>query len=150
MSEEIQEARSEKLSSADKNLIARIDNLENNSLETLESAARQLITLCSTLLGTFFALLAFKDMPKFTENVDIKILSALILFCFFIALLFALRAILPKPYNFPRYDLSHKRATLEKILSHKRRAVKLAAWSFGIAALLMLITAINILMCHIP
>ena len=51
------------LSPEDERLDKLFDEMETGSLKTLEDAARQIITLSTTLLGAFFGLLAFKDAP---------------------------------------------------------------------------------------
>src|SRR3989304_9701760 len=90
------------LSAEDERLDKLFDEMETGSLKTLEDAARQIITLSTALLGAFFGLLAFKDAPTYLKFFEIKLLGALALICFMAALYFALRAVSPKRYDFPR------------------------------------------------
>ncbi len=133
------------LSPEDERLDKLFDEMETGSLKTLEDAARQIITLSTTLLGAFFGLLAFKDAPAYLKFVDVKVLGMLAAGTFFIALLFALIAISPKRYDFPRASLTEKRRILDEMLMRKHNAVNWASWIFGFGALLMLAAALDIL-----
>jgi hypothetical protein len=125
------------------------DEMESGSLNTLESAARQIITLCTALLGAFFGLLAFKDAPDYLGFLEIKIIGSAALLAFFIALFFALRAVSPKRYDFPRASLTAKREALHEMLERKHNAVNWASRIFGFGALLMLAAALDILIFRI-
>ncbi len=133
------------LSPEDERLDKLFDEMEAGSLKTLEDAARQIITLSTTLLGAFFGLLAFKDAPAYLKFVDVKVLGMLAAGTFFVALLFALLAVSPKRYDFPRASLTEKRKILDKMLKRKHGAVNWASWIFGFGALLMLAAALDIL-----
>jgi hypothetical protein len=61
------------LSAQDERLDKLFDEMETNSLKTLEDAARQIITLSTALLGAFFGLLALKDTPDYLGFLEIKI-----------------------------------------------------------------------------
>ncbi|NLP09408.1 hypothetical protein GX408_03315 [bacterium] len=149
MNDEIIEVPSEKLTPADERLEALFDEMEKGSLEALESAARQIITLCTTLLAAFWGILAFKDMPVYITCPDVKSLTVAALVSFFIALAFALRVVLPRHHLFHRADLTGKRTILHNMLKRKRTALRWAAWFFGFAAFMMLITALDVLIFHL-
>ncbi len=138
-------AESSPLSADDERLDKLFDEMEQGSLKTLEDAARQIITLSTTLLGAFFGLLAFKDAPAYLKFVDVKVLGVLASGSFFVALLFALLAISPKRYNFARASLTGKRTILDDMLRHKHNAVNWASWTFGLGVLLMSAAALDIL-----
>ena len=133
------------LSPEDEQLDKLYDEIEQGSLKTLEDAARQIITLSTTLLGAFFGLMAFKDAPAFLGFFEIKLIGALALISFMAALYFALQAISPKRYEFPRASLTAKRKILEELLTNKHQIVKMSAWIFGIGVFLMLIATLDIL-----
>ena len=133
------------LSEQDERLDKLFDEMEQGSLKTLEDAARQIITLSTTLLGAFFGLLAFKDAPNYLKFVDVKVLGMLAAGSFFVALLFALLAVSPKRYVFSRASLTEKRKVLDEMLQRKHSAVNWASWIFGLGALLMLLAALDIL-----
>ncbi|HPO87284.1 MAG TPA: hypothetical protein PLN86_15695 [Candidatus Hydrogenedentes bacterium] len=137
------------LSAQDERLEKLFDEMEQGSLKTLEDAARQIITLSTTLLAAFFGMLAFKDAPAYLKFVDVKILGVLAAGLFFVSLLFALLAVSPKRYDFPRASLTEKRNVLNDMLSRKHGAVNWAAWLFGIGTLLMLAAALDILLFRI-
>ncbi|NCP87966.1 MAG: hypothetical protein CO094_01480 [Anaerolineae bacterium CG_4_9_14_3_um_filter_57_17] len=138
-------ADSAPLTPDDERLEKLFDELETGSLKTLEDAARQIITLATTLLGAFFGLLALKDSPAYLQFFEVKIIGALTLCAFLTALLFALQAVTPRRYDFPRASLSAKRQLLAALLTRKRQAVQQAAWIFGFGAFLLLLAALDIL-----
>ena len=143
------QVESSPLSIDDERLEKLFDEMESGSLETLENAARQIITLSTALLGAFFGLLAFKDAPAYLKFDEIKVIGALALTSFLLSLLISLRAVSPLRYEFPRANLTAKRQVLDKILMRKQDAIIRASWVFGIGALLMLIAALDILILRI-
>ena len=132
------------LSAEDERLEKLFDEMEQGSLKTLEDAARQIITLSTTLLGAFFGLLAFKDAPQYLGFFEVKAIGALALISFMAALTFALQAVSPKRYDFPRASLTAKRKILKEMTALKHASVNRAAWVFGFGALLMLVAALDI------
>lgn len=137
------------LSSEDERLNLLFNEMETGSLKTLDDAARQIITLSTTLLGAFFGLMAFKDIPDYLKFVDVKVLGVLGAGSFFIALLFALFAVSPKRYIFSRANLTEKRKILEAMLEAKHNAVNWASWVFGLGVLFMLAATLDILIFRI-
>jgi hypothetical protein len=137
------------LSAQDERLDKLFDEMEQGSLKILEDAARQIVTLSTALLGAFFGLLALKDAPDYLGFLEIKIIGAGALLAFFVALFFALIAVSPKRYDFPRASLTAKRDILNEMLRRKHKFVGLASWTFGVGALLMLSAALVILICRI-
>jgi hypothetical protein len=137
------------LSTQDEQLNALFDKMESSSLETLENAARQIITLSTALLGAFFGLLAFKDAPTYLGFYEIKAFGTLALTAFLASLFAALMAVSPKRYEFPRASLTAKRRALDDMMHLKQNAVAWASWIFGFGALLMLVAALDILLFRI-
>lgn len=133
------------LSPEDERLDKLFDEMETGSLKTLEDAARQIITLSTTLLGAFFGLMAFKDAPTYLTFFEIKAIGTLALISFMAALYFALRTISPKRYIFSHANLTAKRKILEEMLAHKHGMVNRASWIFGFGTFLMLVAALDIL-----
>lgn len=131
------------LTDADRRLIETMREMQAGSLETLEAAARQIITLVTSLLGLFFGILAFKDKPDFLALTEIKVLSMLAMGAYFVALFFALAVVIPRKYH-PE-DLGEMRATLETMLGYKRNTLRWAVAAFGTAVLLMLVIAFDLL-----
>jgi len=137
------------LTANDERLEKLFDEMESSSLETLENAARQIITLSTALLGTFFGLLAFKDAPTYLGFVEIKLVGAMALTAFLFSLFFALRAVSPRQYKFPQASLTAKRKALDEMVKQKRSSLGWASWMFGIGAFLMLIAVLDILIYRI-
>ena len=128
---------------ADLRLIQFTRKLEEDSLDTLEAAARQIITLTTSLLGLFLGILAFKDTPDFLQLAEIKLLGIGALGLFLAALFFALNVVLPREFN-PQ-DLDAMRAMIVDLLRYKRAALKRAISAFWIAALLLMLLILDVL-----
>jgi hypothetical protein len=137
------------LSESDERLEKSFDEMESGSLETIENAARQIITLSTALLGAFFGLLAFKDTPAYLGYVEIKVVGAMALTGFLLSLFLALGAVSPKRYDFPRASLTAKRKALKEMLGRKQSSVAWASWTFGFGAFMMLVAALDILIFRI-
>lgn len=133
----------EELSEADKRLMALFDKLETGSLDTLEAAARQIITLVTGLLGLFFGVLALKDAPSYLALDMVKLLGALALGFLVAALFFALEVVIPRKYH-PQ-DLGDMRRMLQEMLERKRAGLARAIWTFGGGALFLLAVTLVIL-----
>ncbi|MBC7226887.1 MAG: hypothetical protein H5T61_06600 [Thermoflexales bacterium] len=94
-------AQSAPLTPADERLIAYFQDLEQKSLDTLEGAARQLITLVTTLLGLFFGVLAFKDHPTYLALPAVRILGGLAAGFYVLTLFLALDVVMPRRLEVP-------------------------------------------------
>ena len=132
------------LDDADLRLIDFARKLEEGSLDALEAAARQIITLTTSLLGLFLGILAFKDTPAFLQLIEIKLLGMSALGFFLAALFFALDVVLPR--EFTPQDLAAMHEMIVDLLRHKRIALKRAMFTFGIAALLLMLLVLDILL----
>ena len=131
------------MTDADRRLIAFVQKLEDGSVDTLEAAARQIITLVTSLMALFLGILAFKDSPDFLVFSDVKLIGAAALGGLIAALFFALDAVLPREHN-PQ-DLAAMREMLVDLLRYKRNALRRAMLAFGAAALLLLALMLDIL-----
>ncbi len=129
------------LSPADEHLAAYFQDLEQKSLDTLESAARQLITLVTTLLGLFFGVLAFKDNPHYLAFPAVRILGGLAAGFYVLALFLALDVVMPRRLEVPAANLTAMRRLLRALFERKRRSLRWAqvAFALGTLALLALI-----------
>ncbi len=138
------EDETRELTDADRHLLDFIRSLEGKSLEQLESAAKQIITLVTSLLGLFLGILAFKDDPTYLAYWDVKLLAGLALLTFLAALFFALGVVLPREYHVS--DLNSMRLALTAMLRRKRDALRAATLAFGLAVTLVFLLALDILL----
>ncbi len=134
------------LTPEDEALQSLFRNLEKNSLETLEAAARQIITLVTTLLGLFFGVLALKDDPAYLSALPVKALAALALGAFLAALFLALDVVLPRLQNYNRRDLTEMRRLYAALLRRKSGSLRRAQRAFGLGALLLFGLILTILL----
>lgn len=126
------------LTKADEDLIEYFKNLQRNSLDVLEGAGRQIITLVTTLLGLFFGVLAFKDNPSYLAFAEIKIIAGVAAGLYVVALFFALAVVMPRRIDIPTADLSAMRELLRSLFNHKSRWLFWAQGAFGAGTLLLL------------
>lgn len=134
-------AKSAPLSPADERLMAYFQDLEQKSLDTLEGAARQLITLVTTLLGLFFGVLAFKDNPPYLACPVVRVLGGLAAGFYVLTLFLALNVVMPRRLEVPLSNLTAMRQLLRALFDRKSRSLFWAqiAFALGTLALLALI-----------
>lgn len=123
------------LSEADQGLLTYFKDLEKTSLETIDKAARQVITLVTTLMGLFFGVLALGDAPAYLTHSGIRVLGALTTIFYMAALLLALDVVMPRRVDLPTTDLTAMRALLRRLLDRKSRSLLAAQIAFAMATL---------------
>jgi hypothetical protein len=128
-------AESAPLTKADEDLLEYFKNLERSSLDTIDGAARQIISLVTTLLGLFFGVLAFKDNPTYLAMNLIKILGGLSAVVYIVALFFALDVVMPRSFNVPSADLAAMQKLLLDLFSQKSRSLLWSQIAFGAGTL---------------
>ncbi|MGQ9468085.1 MAG: hypothetical protein ACUVXE_10885 [Anaerolineae bacterium] len=131
-------AEASPLSEADQGLLTYFKDLEKTSLETIDKAARQVITLVTTLLGLFFGVLAFGDAPAYLTHPGIRALGALTTVLYVAALFLALDVVTPRRVDLPTADLTAMRALLHRLLDRKSRSLLAAQVAFALATLCLL------------
>lgn len=119
------------------------------SVDNLEAAARQIITLSTALLGTLLGLMAITEetLPKHMQWSGIQWLSALGVVGLFIALTFALYVVLPRPHAVALNDPESLQATFSVLLTRKQLGLRLALIIFaGAVFCLMLVILISLVL----
>jgi hypothetical protein len=132
------------MTDADRQVIAYMRELESKSLDTLEAAGRQIITLVTSLLGLFLGILAFKDNPAYLAYTDVKLLGALAGGGMLVALLFSLGVVIPRQYN-PQ-DLGEIRRALQTMIQVKKQALYGASLAFGLSIVLLVALLLDLLL----
>ncbi len=124
-------------------LSAFFDTLEQESLTRLEDAARQIITLATTLLTLAVGLLALGGDPVPAALAEMPVIGAggAALVALFLALVAALDVVVPARYSYRQGSLADRRQALDAMLAHKRRALSAAVLFFGFAMLGLLVLA---------
>ena len=134
-SEEIIAVESSALEDGDEKLFQFFQEIQKDSLKTLEEAGRQIISLSTTLLGLFFGVLAFASSPAYLAFHEIKFLGAFSAGALLAGLFFALDVVMPRMIQIPQSDLTEMRATLEKLYRRKSRSLEWAQIAFGCGTL---------------
>jgi len=133
------------LSPADEGLVAYFRDLEQKSLDVLEGAARQLITLVTTLLGLFFGVLAFKDNPRYLACPAVRILGGLAAGLYVLALFLALDVVMPRRMEVSLANLTRMRRLLYGLFDRKSRSLQWAQVAFALGTLCLLAVIIILL-----
>ncbi len=126
------------LSPADEQLVEYFRDLERKSLDTLEGAARQLITLVTTLLGLFFGVLAFKDNPRYLACPAVRILGGLAAGFYVLTLFLALDVVMPRRMEVPLANLTRMQRLLHRLFDRKSRSLQWAQVAFALGTLCLL------------
>jgi hypothetical protein len=126
-------------------LVALFAEMEKESLGTLDTGGRQVITLVTGLLGLFFGVLALKDAPTYLSYVEVQILGVLAVGLYFAALLLALAVVRPRRYEFSRRSLTDMRRQLESMRRIKSVNLDRAHLAFGLGSLAMALLLADVL-----
>jgi len=107
------------------------------SVDNLEAAARQIIGLCTTLLGLLLALLALAEtpLPAYMRWSGVPWLGGAGALALLAALLCALSVVLPRPTAVLPNAPADQQAAFEALLARKRRGLWWAVVAFGLAML---------------
>lgn len=119
----------------DKRLAALFETFEQESLDNLEKAARELIQLVTAMLTVIFGILALggkEAAPALSRPLPI-VLAAASLLMLLVALIAALDVILPGVYRVRKASQSDRLAAYEAMLRRKSDGLRAAAVCFGVA-----------------
>jgi len=124
----------------DKQLVALFQEIEKGQLTFLDEAGKRIIELSTALLGVLFTVIALgKDFPPpyLKDNPLARLLAVLVVIANLAAILLAMRAVQPRSYKLFRENLTGMREELDKIITHKSGALRLAGITFWIGAALL-------------
>jgi len=107
------------------------------SIDNLEGAARQIITLCTTLLTVLLGLAALtaETLPSYMSAALIRWLSMVGVLALFVALGSALLVVLPGATWVKLNDPADLAAAYDKLLAYKNTGLTIAVVVFGTAML---------------
>lgn len=117
------------------------------SVDNLEMAARQIITLCTALLGTLLGLMALTEetLPKHMQWSGIQWISGVGVVCLFIALACALYVVIPQRNPVALNDPESLQTAFTTLLARKHFWLWLAIIIFAVAmACLMLVVVVSL------
>lgn len=108
---------------------------QTKSADNLEAAARQIITLCTTLLGLLLGLLALagKDLPAHMRWSGVQALSVAGVVALLLALVAALTVIIPRPLTVSLNDPDDLQTAFAALLARKSQGLSWAVWLFAAA-----------------
>jgi hypothetical protein len=115
------------------------------SISSIEEAAKQIITAVSLLQAIFFAVISFKDFlePFALQSSWIRLIIFLLPIPIWIAsLYFSLRVFIPKAYNIPLMHPSKSREAVQIIAKEKHKQLKRAQYSMVLGFIMMFISII--------
>ena len=114
------------------------------SVDNLEAAARQIITLCTTLLGVLLGLMSLtKDnLPPYMHWSGVQWLSGLGVVGLFVALACALYVVLPRHNPVTLNDPDSLQTVFQSILERKHVGLRWAIISFAGAMLCLVLVLV--------
>lgn len=114
-------------------LLTFFDTAEAKSLEALEAAARQIITLVTGLLGLVFGVLALNqaDLPGELAGPLVVALALLTLLGLAAALFAALAVVIPQRHDLRAGSLDDRRLLYGRLLASKSNRLYAATVAFG-------------------
>ena len=107
---------------------------EAESIDHLETAARQIITLVTTFYGLIFGVLALSS-DTFAASLRLPWVTGLgiaAVLLLLLALAAALRVVMPRRYSYGEASLDRMQAAYQNILNHKFRWLRRATLLFGL------------------
>ena len=128
----------------DRAIMEKVRRLEESSLDAIESGAREIVLLVTTLLGAMAGLLASGTLPGYILTPDVRILAALAAISFFVSVMAAIQVLLPRRYEHGN-DLVRMRELLREIPRRKERLLKTAHQGFAAGMFMLLLLILDIL-----
>jgi hypothetical protein len=104
------------------------------SLDTLEAAARTILSLITVLLGTLFGVLtvAAKDLPAYMQLFWVRRLGCISVVALLAALTSAMIVLLPGRIQISRHRLDEHAQAFENLLRRKSRWLTVTVVAFGV------------------
>lgn len=123
----------EQETAAEAALYAWFTEQQLKSADNLEAAARQIITLCTTLLGLLLGLLALAEdpLPSHMRWSGVQGLGVAGVVALLLALAAALTVVLPRPLTFIKNDPDALQAAFAGLLARKNQRLTWAVWLFA-------------------
>ncbi|MCI0581119.1 MAG: hypothetical protein L0332_32825 [Chloroflexi bacterium] len=114
------------------------------SVDNLEKAARQIITLCTALLGTLLGLMALTEetLPRHMQWSGIQWISGVGVVGLFAALACALYVVMPRPNPVSLNDPGSLQTAFAMLLARKQLGLRLAIIIFAIALLCFMLVVV--------
>lgn len=112
---------------------------EVKSADLTDSVAKQIITLCTTLLGALTAILALTEstLPSYLSFFPIRLISAMSVFCLIVSLGIAVLVLTPKEYSARSAYPDEMRQSFQKIVQNKSRKLTWSLRLFGLGLFLL-------------
>jgi hypothetical protein len=109
-----------------------------SSIESIESAAKQLIAICGILEGIYFHAITYSDIRGWIGTVEgIFYLAPLVLWL--VSILFAVLVFSPRVYETNIASSRESKETFTKIVSFKHRMLKTSQFVFFISFIFLMI-----------
>ena len=128
----------------DRAVMEKVRRLEESSLDAIESGAREIVFLVTTLLGAMAGLLASGTLPGYILTPDVRILAALAAISFFVSVMAAIQVLLPRRYEHGN-DLVRMRELLKEIPRRKEKFLKTAHQGFAAGMFMLFLLILDIL-----
>jgi hypothetical protein len=130
------------ITDAETKLLELFEDYRKNSLNFLDEAGKQLVTLITALYGVFFVAFSFSDAAQyFNGHPEVKYVIVGVIVFYFASLIMAALVFFPRKYKHSYQVLSDMDAQMKKMLNTKRFYVS-AAYATFIAGTFMFAIAL--------
>jgi hypothetical protein len=154
MADEAVEVSAAQPSAMDRFWLETARSVSKESIQALEEAAKQLISITSLTQGIYFAAISFSDLKKIIVVQDwhgwlLVLLFASPIALWLISLGFAIRVFAPETYNTNLQSPDLAKEMLQKVVAYKHRQLKLAHKAL-LAGFVLLVINIIVYLGWIP
>jgi hypothetical protein len=127
--------------------LTEIKKYQAASIDNLEAAAKQIITLVSSFYGLIFGIIALGN-DKFEaplKLVPIRLFGGAAILLWLLALAAALAVIMPRPYSYRNASLTDIQTVRQALLTFKSNWLSTALGSFGAGLVAFAVVVITML-----
>ncbi len=136
MPEEIRVVRQRAPTSEEEALHRWFEEQEKDPPKPLEEGAKQIISLVSALFSVVFGILALADnpLPAYLTQVPVRVLGAVAVLAYLVALLAALVVVLPGAYRYAAASQTQRLAAFRALMRRKVIGLRVALVAFALGS----------------
>ena len=136
MPEEIRAVRQRAPTPEEETLHRWFEEQEKDPPKPLEEGAKQIISLVSALFSVVFGILALADnpLPVYLTQLPVRVLGAVAVLAYLVALLAALVVVLPGAYRHAAASQTQRLAAFRALMRRKVIGLRVALFAFALGS----------------
>jgi hypothetical protein len=136
MPEEIRATRQRAPTPEEEALHRWFEEQQKDPPKPLEEGAKQIMTLVSALYTVIFGVLALAGdpVPAYLAYLHVRMLGAIVVIAYLIALLGALVVILPSEYRYAMASQTQRKQVFQQLMRRKVISLRVALIAFGVGS----------------